>query len=189
MDSKSDLSICEGNVSKYRITLKTWFKRTYEEEETEEVDEKYGLVPEECKDPDCFCFSNIANEGGKKEFDIDTFMLRNFNYEDYAAAVMYGFIDEERELLTDFVYQDGGIISFTFTHVEEENEKLTPSKIKEEILMDSFEDGMYEGSPGNEGVVALNFKYKDKFEPSGYIHGELGVIDCRKKKCIKVVKL
>ena len=101
---------------------------------------------------------------------------------------MFGLIDDERELLTDFVYQDGGIISFTFTQ-REGDKKLTPSEIKEEILMDSFEDGIYEGTPGNEAVVAVNFKYKDKFEPSGYIHGELGVIDCRKKKCITVVRL
>jgi hypothetical protein len=185
MKPESDLNIYEGKVSKYRITLKTWFKRTYDEEESKEADEKYGLVPEECKDHECFCFSNDVAEN---EFDIDKFMLRNHNYEAYAVAVMFGFIDEERELLTDFVYQDGGIISFTFTH-REEGKKLSPSKIKEEILMDSFEDGMYEGSPGKEAVVALNFKYKDKFEASGYIHGELGVIDCRKKKCIKVVKL
>ena len=174
----------ELNISKYRITLKTWFKRTYDEEETKEADERYGLVPEECKDPDCFCFSNVA----ENEFDIDTFMLKNHNYEAYAAAVMYGFIDEERELLSDFVYQDGGIISFTFTHIEEDK-KLTSSKIKEEILTDSFEDGIYEGSPGKEAVVALNIKYQDKFEASGYLHQELGVIDCRKKECITVFKL
>jgi hypothetical protein len=184
MKPKSDLNI----VSKFRITLRPWFKKTYDEEESRESDEKYGLIPEECIDPECFCFSNISKEGGKKEFDMDTFMLRNFNYEKYAVTVMFGLIDGERELLTDFVYQDGGIISFTFTQ-REGDKKLTPSEIKEEILMDSFEDGIYEGTPGNEAVVAVNFKYKDKFEPSGYIHGELGVIDCRKKKCITVVRL
>jgi hypothetical protein len=174
--------------SKFRITLNTWFKKTYDEEEVKEADEKYGLIPEECTDPNCFCFSVIANDGGKKEFDMDTFMLRNHNYEDYAAAVMFGLIDDNRELLTDFVYQEGGIISFTFTN-NEEDRKLSPSKIKEEILTDSFEDGIYEGTPGDEAIVALNSKYKDKYEPSGYIHQELGVIDCRKKKCITVIKL
>ena len=180
MKPESDL-----NISKFRITLKTWFKRTYDEEETKESDERYGLISEECKDPDCFCFSDVS----KNEFDIDRFMLRNHNYEDYAVAVMFGLIDEKRELLSDFVYQDGGVISFTFTHIQEKGKKITPSKIKEEILMDSFEDGIYEGTPGNEAIVALNYKYKDKYEPSGYIHGELGVIDCRKKKYIKVVRL
>ena len=174
-------------TTKYRITLKTWFKKTYDEEESREVDEKYGLVPKKCKDPDCFCFNDI--DITKNDFDIDMFMLRNFNYEKYAAAVMFGFIDDERELLTDFIYQSGGIISFTFTHVEKDNEKLTSSKIKQEILTDSFEDSIYEGTPGEEAIVALNFKYKDKYEPSGYIHQELGVIDCRRKECIKVIRL
>ncbi len=184
MNPKSDLNVS----TKFRITLRTWFKKTYDEEESREADEECGLIPEECTDPECFCFSNIAKESGKKEFDIDTFMLRNHNYEAYAVAVMFGFIDDNRELLTDFVYQDGGIISFTFIQREEDIE-LSPSEIKEEILMDSFEDGIYEGTPGNEAIVALNSKYKDKYEPSGYIHGELGVIDCRKKECIKVVRL
>ena len=98
------------------------------------------------------------------------------------------FIDEEKELLTDFVYQSGGIISFTFNQNEEGIEFL-PSEIKEEILTDCFEDGIYEGTPGDEAIVALNSKYKDKYEPSGYIHGELGVIDCRRKDCITVFKL
>jgi hypothetical protein len=184
MKPKSDLNVS----TKFRITLKTWFKKTYDEEEVKESDEEYGLIPEECTDHDCFCFSATAKEGGKKEFDMDTFMLRNFNYEKYAVAVMFGFIDDERELLTDFVYQDDGIISFTFTQ-RKGDKKLTPSKIKEEILMDSFEDGIYEGTPGDEAIVALNSKYKDKYEPSGYIHQELGVIDCRRKECIKVIRL
>jgi hypothetical protein len=89
-------------TSKYRITLKTWFKKTYVEEEVKESDEKYGHVPEECTDPECFCFGNIISEN---DFDIDRFMLRNFNYKKYAVAVMFGFIDGERELLSDFVYQ------------------------------------------------------------------------------------
>ena len=119
---------------------------------------------------------------------MDTFMLRNHNYKKYAAAVMFGFIDGDKDLLTDFVYQSGGIISFIFTH-NEEDRKLSPSEIKEEILTDCFEDGIYEGTPGDEAIVALNSKYKDKYEPSGYIHQELGIIDCRSEDCITVVRL
>ena len=150
-----------------------------DEFDSEDEDEQYNPSKSEgdlvsCEDPDCFCFS-------KENFDVDKFMKYDDNYINFIESVMTWYDSDEDlfEYIKDFEYE-GDKISFTLHSTE----KLEEDEIKHEILTQSFEDGMYEASPGSEGVIALNQKDETTFE-----HIELGLIDCRDENCIRVKRI
>ena len=157
----------EQTVYKYRIVLKLFYRETYNPSKSEG-----DLVS--CEDPDCFCFS-------KENFDVDKFMKYDDNYINFIESVMTWYDSDEDlfEYIKDFEYE-GDKISFTLHSTE----KLEEDEIKHEILTQSFEDGMYEASPGSEGVIALNQKDETTSE-----HIELGLIDCRDENCVRVKRI
>lgn len=93
----------------------------------------------------------------------------------------------------DIEYKDNGILEFS-TILERER---TTEDIKREILMDTFEDELYEGKIGNEYIVPTRQKYPVKYyNPEATIqfrysmeYLELGKIDCRAGHCIYVQKI
>jgi hypothetical protein len=170
----------EENIYKYKVTLHTYFKRTYEEDE--EYEEENEFTP--CTEKDCNCFTD-------ETFDIDKHLLYNDNYKKYAKSVFFEYDNEDSPFLTDFEYLGNGSFSFIFhynpsIHYEpSQRTKLTPKKMIDRIRYDSFEDGMYESLPGSEAVVAYAEKMTDSM---GVIHNEFGLIDCRSKGCIEIVE-
>ena len=182
-----------GKICKYRITLSVYFKESCDYDEDDSAEEESGEESDtpkyfKCTDPSCFCFSLYS-------FDIDEFMKKDYNYQTFGESVM-GYYEQTEEYLgqrpfSDFKYEDGGVISFTFSYKVTPSDKKSPSpeRIKKNILYDSFEDGMYEADPGSEAVVASNYKCKDSFGYGGYRHKELGLIDCRDEDCIDIVRI
>ncbi len=170
-------------VFSYRITLHLFY--VHNENSFESIDE-----------PD-------SSEPGLSSEEVDIFMNGNISYFTepryvyYARTISYSLIcgnnpqiaDEEP---FDIEYEDGGILKFT---IELPYEKPIV-KIKNSILMNSFEDTMIEGEIGNECIVRSREKHPIKIElnlNSIPIHCmdyyKLGHIDCRANDSIFVEKI
>lgn len=158
------------DVYKYRITLKLFYRKTYNSSK-----HKKTLIT--CTNPHCNC-------SPEDSFDIDKFMNYDQNYISFVENVMdWVQFDEDQdalEYLKDFEYTNGGIISFTLYS----KEKLDEAEIIRNIIDQNFEDGMYKDEVGiSEGIIPLH-KLNGNYE-----HIELGVIDCRDERCVRVKRI
>lgn len=165
-----DDEVEEQEEDKFCITLKLFYKKTYN---SDKYKSRGDLIT--CSDPHCFCFSEDT-------FDIDKFMKYDDNYINFIECAMdwYECGDELFDYIKDFEYIDGGIVKFKFYPTENFSKEI----IMSQILYQPFEDFMYESPPGSDGVIALNRKCETNYE-----HIELGLIDCRDKRCIRVKRI
>ena len=135
---------------------------------------------------------NEVSEPSLSEKELDNFMkdtpfwgVKGSRYFHYAESVMYGSISDVDLIDLQVSYQDGGKIKFSFNL--DGCRLKTLEEIKDDILYQSFEDGMYETDPGGEAVVPTREMYGESGSEEGVKDfKELGLIDCRHKDCIKV---
>jgi hypothetical protein len=123
---------------------------------------------------------------------LDTYMKKGSKYKTYLADIYsYG---EYGKMPTKIKYSDGGILRYELDGKAKDfmGNLVFPTteSIKEDIMSNSFEDGMYEAPPPSHGVYPTKKKYEYSFNgktKSNY--EELGVIDCRNRATIKVNKV
>lgn len=111
---------------------------------------------------------------------LDVYMRKNKRYEQYLEA-MYAY-GNYNEMPTDIKYSNGGKLSYTlrskYLYLRDTIKYNSKKEIKQDILEDSFEDGLFSGMPGTAGVY-----------PTRKTNEELGVIDCRKSKNIVITQI
>jgi hypothetical protein len=116
--------------------------------------------------------------------ELDDFMkdtpfwgVKGSRYIHFVESVMYGKVNDIDAIDLQISYQNEGKLNFSFNLDGYIFKNL--EDIKNDILYQSFEDGMYETEPGGEAVVPTRNLYEENYQ-------ELGLIDCRHKDCIKV---
>lgn len=131
---------------------------------------------------------NEVSEPSLSENELDDFMkdtpfwgVKGSRYIHFAESIMYGMINDVDLIDLQVSYQNEGKLTFSFNL--EGCRLKTLEEIKDDILHQSFEDGMYETEPGGEAVVPTRNMHG---EPDDEDFEELGLIDCRRKDCIEV---
>jgi hypothetical protein len=170
----------------YRITLHLFYihsNKSFEDEDGNDnfIDEQ-KLTEEEL---DIFM----------KDFTFDSVLPR---YMKYAQSITNLLSSGNTIRITenspfDIDYDDNGILQFSIT-LERER---TIEDIKRDILLECFEENIYEGRVGNECIVPTRQKYPVKYyNPEALIplqysmeYIELGKIDCRSNYNIYIQKL
>ena len=124
---------------------------------------------------------------------LDAYMRKGSKYKKYLEDMYtYG---EYGEMPRKIKYTSGGKLIYTLKSKKSHwNNKIiynTKKDILEDILNNSFEDGMYGAGPGSHGVYPTKkqynyVNYKGQHQKS---YEELGLIDCRNTKTIKIEEI
>jgi len=151
---------------KWHVTLKLFFKRTNDE----------------------------SSEPNPTQKQIDAYMRKNRKYRDYVFNIYEeaSYVSKNANILPKKIkYESGGRLSFEIPKLPM---FFTAQKVKDYILYNDFEDGMFEAMPGNGPVWPSKYEKEDRYFTSEHTYKyfkyfpELGVIDCRKKSSIVVKK-
>ena len=133
------------------------------------------------------------NEPSPTSKQLDTYMRKGTKYKEYLKDMyIYG---DYGEMPKNIKYTTGGKLSYTLTSKKStwNNKIIYSSKrdILDDILRSSFEDGMYGAGPGSHGVYPTKkqYKYVNYQGKNQKSYEELGVIDCRNSKTIKIEEI
>ena len=153
--------------NKWQVTIKLFFVRTNDE----------------------------SNEPNPTQKELDGYMRRGTGRYKMYLYNIYGEF-EYKFMPKKIKYHDGGKLSYELDATDPKGNLRFPTakSVKEHILDNSFEDGLFEGNPGELAVYPTRNQYIHSYTYEGInytskYYDELGVIDCRKRSSIVVKKV
>ena len=162
-------SRCTKNINKFLVKQKLFYVNTIKDDKESYYTPGYfgknkTLSPEE--------IDMMVKEPNPTEAELSKYMAANQRYKEYVKYTLGVYVKGKvtNEKL------NGLTIEYIF---ETCDNNVTAEDLKNFILTDSFEDGIFSGLPGNAGV------YPSKYHKLM----EHGLIDCRKPANIIVKKL
>ena len=132
----------------------------------------------------------IMNEPNPTQKQFDAYMRKGSKYK-FFLKDMYGY-GVYGQIPSKIKYIDGGKLSYeldkSINDYQGKSVFPTVDSIKEDIMNNSFEDGMYQLTVPSHGVYPTKKKYLPIYGTES-VYEELGVIDCRTRASISVQKL
>ena len=155
-------------MTKWNVTIELFFQRTNGERTT-------------------------AEEPNPTKKQLDAYMREGTKYKRFLEDMyLYG---EYGKKPSKIKYSDGGKLSYELNGDVKDFKGIvifpTAESIKDDIMNNSFEDGMYGAEPPSHAVYPTKKKYEyTSYNGKKYVnYEELGVIDCRNEKTIRVKKV